>query len=124
MEDHHGAIEAHEVTMEAQHGTVEVHQVTMEAHHGAVEAHNGAMEDHHSADGLTKSSWRLTMAPWSHHDGIFHRVLVSDTAITKNLIDSSAATMDFPQCLKSTRQSQVIPIMKHLTVLCFLKLEG
>jgi hypothetical protein len=28
--------------------------------------------------------WRLTIASWSHHGGIFHRFLVSDTAITKN----------------------------------------
>jgi hypothetical protein len=52
----------------------------------------------------------LTIAPWSHHSGIFHRFLVSDTAITKNYLDSSAATMDLPQHLKSTRWSQMIPI--------------
>ncbi len=49
-------------------------------------------------------------APWSHHSGIFHRFLVSDTTITKSYLDSSAATMDLPQHLKLTRWSQIIPI--------------
>jgi hypothetical protein len=51
---------------------------------------------------LTTAPWRLTKAAWSHHGSIIHRFLVSDSVITKNYLDSGAATTDLPQRLKST----------------------
>ncbi len=95
---------AHGAT-KAQHGLLEVYHGALEAHDGALEAHYSALEAHHSA----VKAHHGTME--AHHGGNYHSFTVEDSAITTDYIDSCAATMNLPRCLKMTKRCEEICII-------------
>jgi hypothetical protein len=77
----------------------------MAPYHGAMEAHNGALEAYYSALDAYYNAME------AHHGGNYHSFIVEDSTITTDYIDSCAATMNLPRCLKMTKRCEEICII-------------